>query len=276
MTDFDWKTLDDLDDAPLLTNKVERKQFPCMKCSATGKWSSSYGRAVTGKCHACNGRGHFLTSPDFRAKARKGAKVRKVNKTEANIAAFKEEHPEVWKFLNANMSWNNFFRDLVDRTISKTGQLSKGQMDAVLKAVQAHDERNEAKKKDTIELDLSEVLRCFDKAIASGLKRPKMNFEKLIISLAPATGKNAGHLYIKDTGEVYSGKVDPDGRFWPSYNCSEEVKDSLKEISGDPIEAAKAYGRRTGNCCMCHKKLTDPNSVAQAMGAICASRFFGI
>jgi hypothetical protein len=39
------------------------------------------------------------------------------------------------------------------------------------------------------------------------------------------------------------------------------------------LEEAKAHGRRTGVCCQCGKELTNPVSIREGIGPICASRF---
>jgi hypothetical protein len=39
------------------------------------------------------------------------------------------------------------------------------------------------------------------------------------------------------------------------------------------LAEAKAYGRRTGQCCCCGAQLTDPSSVEAGIGPICASKF---
>lgn len=39
------------------------------------------------------------------------------------------------------------------------------------------------------------------------------------------------------------------------------------------MEEAQAWGRKTGTCCNCYAKLTDPVSVERGLGPICAARF---
>lgn len=38
------------------------------------------------------------------------------------------------------------------------------------------------------------------------------------------------------------------------------------------LEAAKAYGRKTGRCIICQAELTDPKSVEAGIGPVCAKR----
>lgn len=39
------------------------------------------------------------------------------------------------------------------------------------------------------------------------------------------------------------------------------------------LDAAKAYGRATGTCCCCGRELTDPASIEDGIGPICATKF---
>ena len=39
------------------------------------------------------------------------------------------------------------------------------------------------------------------------------------------------------------------------------------------IEQAKEYGKVTGTCCVCSRRLTDENSISEGIGPICASKF---
>jgi hypothetical protein len=39
------------------------------------------------------------------------------------------------------------------------------------------------------------------------------------------------------------------------------------------LDMAKAIGRRTGRCQVCHRLLTNPDSIAAGIGPVCAGRF---
>jgi len=49
--------------------------------------------------------------------------------------------------------------------------------------------------------------------------------------------------------------------------------DLIERLAADPLAAAAAYGRDTGECGICHRELTNPESVAAGIGPICRSRF---
>jgi len=47
----------------------------------------------------------------------------------------------------------------------------------------------------------------------------------------------------------------------------------LEELEANPLEAAKKYGRESGRCCSCGRDLTDPASIENGIGPICATKF---
>lgn len=47
----------------------------------------------------------------------------------------------------------------------------------------------------------------------------------------------------------------------------------LSAIEADPKGCAIAYGKATGNCCICSKTLTNPESIAAGIGPYCAKKF---
>jgi len=52
-----------------------------------------------------------------------------------------------------------------------------------------------------------------------------------------------------------------------------EVEARLRVIDLDPKAAAAAHGQASGNCSVCGRDLTDPQSIAIGLGPICAGRF---
>lgn len=52
-----------------------------------------------------------------------------------------------------------------------------------------------------------------------------------------------------------------------------QVRAMLAEFEADPLAAAKKYGKLSGRCCSCGRDLTDPVSIEQGIGPICATRF---
>lgn len=94
------------------------------------------------------------------------------------------------------------------------------------------------------------------------------------LSLAPASGVNAGHIYVKD-GSQYAGKITPQGaaRLVGSGGRKAEILEALKKFAEAPVETAKAYGKETGCCCFCAKELTDKRSIVVGYGPTCATKY---
>ena len=187
--------------------------------------------------------------------------------TEADpVAAFAASHPAEYKWLVDNQR-NNFAASLMS-ALEKWGRLSEKQIGAVTKIVA----RDAAK---PVKIDLSAVLEKFANAQAAGLKRPKLRLEGLCISLAG--GNNAGWLYVKNGPaweDTYLGKVNPQtGEFFRSRDCSDADIERLLNVADDVLAAAVAYGQETGQCSACGRELTNPESIAAAIGPICADRF---
>ena len=121
-------------------------------------------------------------------------------------------------------------------------------------------------------IDFSAVHAMFNAAAKSGLKKPHFYAENgLYLSLAPAHGRNPGAIYVSQNRD-YMGKI-VDGVFKPAAICSNAVKGTLREIAADPKKYAISYGRKTGNCCICNRLLTNEESVKFGIGPICAAKF---
>ena len=120
---------------------------------------------------------------------------------------------------------------------------------------------------------LTAIREMFQKVFESGYKRPKYRAADLVISRAPDTGKNAGHLYVK-SDEDYQGKIAPDGRFFPVRNASETATERLQAIAADPQGEAIRHGAQTGSCACCGRELTKQESIDAGIGPICAERWF--
>lgn len=126
-------------------------------------------------------------------------------------------------------------------------------------------------------LDFRAVRAMFDNALASGVKKIILRFPgDLKFSLAPMNGANPGAIYItRLTDDLYLGKVVKSARgdvFQPKGTLPEKVWVDLRSALADPKTAAIAYGRETGNCCICGKLLTNEESVKYGIGPICAGR----
>lgn len=194
--------------------------------------------------------------------------------------SYLDTQPVIKAWIEDTRSWNSF-ADSLGRYAEKNDTLSPKQFAAAERAAVKHaakaDAPVDADEPIAISADaLQPILTAFACASASGLKKPKMRFDGFSLTLAPATGKNAGDIYVK-RGDEWVGRIAKTGQYIKPYGVSAETNSimdaKIAEVADNPMEAAVAYGRLTGNCSCCGRALTDPESVRRAIGPICAKRF---
>lgn len=94
---------------------------------------------------------------------------------------------------------------------------------------------------------------------------------RLKILIDKPDGKWAGWAFVSDAAEY--GNRRRYGKQRPAGLYEGMIKEELTIIAKDPKAAAIAYGRLTGTCCICGRKLEDAESVANGIGPICAGKF---
>jgi Family of unknown function (DUF6011) len=242
---------------------------PCRKCGGSKVFRSYSGRVV-GPCFACKGEGSktFKTSPVARAKAAVARVERKQADAASAVAAFAEAHPAVWTWMNGSSF--PFAVSLKD-ALERFGSLTANQLAAAEKCAAKLAEKRAEKAADAPVVEVSALEKAFDAAVASGLKYPRLRVAGIAVTPARAGSKNAGALYVK-AGDQYLGKI-TGGQFFATRECTTEQKAKVVEVVSDPEAAAKAYGIETGTCSCCGRELTDPVSVANGIGPICATKY---
>jgi len=183
----------------------------------------------------------------------------------AIFSVWAEQFPLEAKWIEVNAPTNDFARSL-RAGVLRWGSLTPRQLDAV--------RRCSAPRAAAQAVNDAALRACFDKALASKLKRPVLRLDSVKVSPAPATGKNPGALYVKSTDNdgTYLGKV-MGGAFTPSRDCTPEQAAEVAALMSDPAKALDAYGKRTGNCGCCGRALTAAESVERGIGPICAANF---
>jgi hypothetical protein len=75
----------------------------------------------------------------------------------------------------------------------------------------------------------------------------------------------------KVVGKIEQGKL----TLWqrPMVDLGDLTR-RLLEIERDPEAAAVLYGKASGNCSICGRDLTDPESIERGIGPICAGKYF--
>jgi hypothetical protein len=177
----------------------------------------------------------------------------------------KSNAPEI-KWIIRNAAVSSFARDLDHRLLS-TGELTQGQIDAVARILL--EPPRVAAQVDAA--GVTRIVQAFANAVGNGLKRPKMYLGDFLFKLAPAGGRNAGAIYVTEEGE-YLGKI-ADGAFHAARDCTDAQKAAILAVCADPKKAAEAFGQETGRCSCCGRELTDPVSIANNIGPVCAENY---
>ena len=163
------------------------------------------------------------------------------------------------------------------------------------------------------QLNVAGVYALFETAIAAKLKYPKVRLLAIAGEHDPTkcgcsyVGNNAwtcGHIdgeFLEDkhqavvlnragdrskyTGQImvtdgrpfgvnkYFGRIDHSGVFHATDSATAAISELLRRLGENPAEVASEYGRLTGNCCFCSRRLDDARSTAVGYGKICASKY---
>lgn len=257
-----------------IAKEDERERFPCEACAGTGRYLGARVHQEKAHCFACKGKGYFFKSYGDRMKARQQAAARKATALSNQKADFDQAYPGLIEGLRSLSSWNEFAASLVNQYEAK-GSLSDKQAEAglrqVAKAAERDAKRAIEREKKNVAMDASRLHSLFEKAKASGLKHPGLWFGEVKLSLASTTSANAGAIYVK-IGDAYQGKV-VDGVFKPVWGADASVGDLLLSVAENPAEKLREIGKQTNRCCCCGRTLTDPVSVANGIGPICAENW---
>ncbi len=267
--------------------KYARERFTCESCSGTGFWRHGVNHRGNGKCNTCHGKGYLVTSPDARRKARRADADRKIKRGEKAKDA-NAKYVTLFKWIEDNRNWNDFAESM--HAQHHNGRAwSEKQIDACARVMEKAAAAKVRKQREAAEreaaapsVDLTAIRAMFDAAFASGYKRPSYRAEGIIIKPAPATGANAGALYVMDSnrtqwgayGETpaYAGKL-LGGKYLEARGSDPAVAESLLAVAKDPLAAALAYGRRTGRCACCGRELTKHASIEDGIGPVCKGKW---
>lgn len=262
-----------------MTLAIERNRteesLNCGKCSGTGRVMLGLSMLRPFSCFKCNGTGKLTIKQRNRDVGREKAKVTRAANLEIKIDGFKTDYPEVYDWLrNARGS----FGSSLYNAVQTYGNLTEKQLAAVVKVIEKNKaeaaERAAADSAPAITESVLPVVDAFKKAKMLGAKRSKIRLSEVVFSLAPDSGKNADHIYIKSKNGTYLGKVAPAGVFSSSRDCTPELREVILRVGADPLTAAIDYGRMSGECACCGRELTDQQSIDEGIGPVCKQKFF--
>lgn len=263
--------------------QVARFTEPCKKCRGRGRFISYAGRDC-GPCFTCKGSGKqsFKTDAATRAKGREAASRaadRKAKAIDEQARAWTVDNAADWEWI-CDRAPSFEFAGSMQEAVRKYGSLTEKQHAAVTRLRLKDAERDAQRKAEAAAreanapaVDVAMIEQAFAHAQGKGIKRPKMILDGLKFSLAPAHGRNAGALYVvRREDDQYLGKI-MGGRFTRVRECDEATEARVVAIASNPHAEAVAYGRRTGNCCICNRELTNHASIDAGIGPICAEKY---
>ena len=248
--------------------------FDCPKCHGTGRVTWGYVNIKSGPCFKCKATGKMTAQREKAQVAyKKGAATKAMN-----AEKFRDDHRAELAYMHKRIEkGSNYYYGFKVR-LDAHGTLNDGVIDIIRKDMAKDAEFYAAKDAERNaaggEVGVDRIDALFATATANGLKKPIFRTERLTIKRAPATGRNAGALYVtdRDLGGEYVGKI-VNGKFEARREAKPDTLKLLCEIAADPLDAAVRYGRSTGTCCACGRELTDADSVAAGIGPICAGNF---
>lgn len=262
----------------------ERFKATCRKCGGSGTFIGYTGRVI-GNCFTCNGKGYHLTKTDpavleaNRAKAA-AKKAEQAADASARADAWLEANPVEADWLREPVRGDFTFHADMLASLRQYGSFTEKQEAAVRNAAAKSAARKAqwaAEKADreagAAVLMMDKIREGFESAVRF-LKRPKLRIANVQFSLAPATGKNAGCIYVvRADDDTYLGKITPEDKFLRSRECTDGDAEIVARVAADPKAAAEAHGHEFGYCSCCGRELTNPESVARGIGPICAERW---
>lgn len=275
---IDFTDLDDLDTAATKRAPAPQTQA-CMKCSGTGKRAYGFVNIRYYPCTMCKGTGTVTSTRLARIEGAKKAQVTRQKNLDAKRVAWVADHKAeaAWVFDNDGKFE---FATAMMQALVDYGELTDGQLAAVQRCMaraaerKATAEAEAAARSVDVQAGASLVRQALERAAAGKIRKPMLRAEGVTLSLAPATGKNPGCVYVK-SGAEYVGKITETGVFQPVRSCTDEQRAAVVEMMNDPLAAAVKYGRLTGLCSCCGRKLDNKLSIELGIGPICREKFFG-
>ncbi len=94
------------------------------------------------------------------------------------------------------------------------------------------------------------------------------------LTMAKDNHKVPGSINVATPGgfgnSTWFGRILQDGNFEKTGFATPVLIQKLQEFANDPAKMAAEYGKLTGNCCFCSRKLTDERSTNVGYGPRCA------
>lgn len=131
------------------------------------------------------------------------------------------------------------------------------------------------------EVNVTHLEKAFAHARSKGTAQPSITlfgFKFMPADPQRAQPANRDAIFVTqqapkgDPGGAYLGKV-LKGEFHPSRLCTDALSRSIRDAMDDPYKAAVEFGHMTGQCSVCMRPLSNPESVKLGIGPICRAKF---
>ena len=125
-----------------------------------------------------------------------------------------------------------------------------------------------------------DVKMCYSQPEDTRVELPEVEETSEQLPVKAAHAKVEGQGMFRHNGKVYKVQkaVHGSGNLYAkilvhgTFEFAKGMIAKLDESERMTLEEAKEYGKLTGSCCNCGRELTNPDSVAQGIGPICAGK----
>lgn len=191
--------------------------------------------------------------------------ARAQSQAEQSITRYENLHPELrrwWKDAKPGS-----FELSLRNSVARFGSLTEKQLAA------AHASAARATLTPAT-IDVSRIEHVFAVALKNGIKRPKLRLGSVVFGLGRQGSSYENTIFVNDKDRTYLGRVIA-GKFSRGNACTPEREAEIVKLGEDPLAAAVAYGKVTGECAICGRTLENADSIARGIGPICAEKVFG-
>jgi len=192
------------------------------------------------------------------------AAVRAQSEAAQRITRYENNHPELaawWKDAKPGT-----FQHSLRSGVATYGSLTEKQLAAALASI--------TRDKAAPSMDVSQLTHVFAVALKNGIKRPKLRLGGVVFSLGKQDTSHENTIFVNDKDRNYLGRV-IGSKFQRGASCTQDRAEEIAKLGQDPMAAAVAYGKVTGECAICGRTLENADSIARGIGPICAEKVFG-
>lgn len=207
----------------------------------------------------------------FRSAPERKVEATDLRERKRNLDAFESKYPAIKAWWTASTFP---FAQSMRSAVQGWGGLTKRQMESVQKCLIRHEEfraRQQQRVSAASKINVGVIRHLFEKRLP--VLYLSANGRDFKFSRAGAMSANAGAIYVAE-GDAYLGKIVGEV-FVRSRECEDDDEADVLLACENPLENAIAFGKRTGKCSCCGRRLENEESVLLGIGPICREKYFG-